>query len=427
MGDDFQALVCDIGTGTAKFGYSSDERPQCVFQNVMGELKAPKVMLTSMTEEKEIFVGDEAMKKRGVLSLKYQNREAFDSVRLQSILDYALYQRLKCDPQEHPMLLTESPLADKIIREKTAMILFELYRPPAIFFGIEAILALYASGRNSGLVMGCGDSFSYTVPVYDWKAQLTGIQKVAIAGRDITEQMIRLLCDKGKRLTTSSEKEVARSMKEEFSYIPMDPKKESSESVVYTLPDGETIMVDDERYKAPEILFHPRIIGQDTKGIHKMAIKSILNTNRMMQESLFNALLLTGGSTLTPGFGQRVEKEVKKKLRRTFQLKVVAPKNRAVSAWVGGSVLSSLSSFKGMWISRRDFDERGANAIHQCSNNFVEIQDDDAKPDLMHSLSISKPSFTRSVSFSTAAAADGIIDGDKKKEKKDRRPSSFHP
>eukprot|EP01024_Parvocaulis_polyphysoides_P023705 TRINITY_DN21889_c0_g1_i1.p1 TRINITY_DN21889_c0_g1~~TRINITY_DN21889_c0_g1_i1.p1 ORF type:complete len:341 (-),score=33.60 TRINITY_DN21889_c0_g1_i1:88-1110(-) len=333
--DQPQAIVCDLGTGIGRFGYSSDEVPKCVFPNVVGELKHPKVMLTSLADEKEVFIGNDAIKKKGVLALKYQNRESFDSFRLQSVLDYALYQNLKCDPTEHPMLFTETPLADKIIREKTAMILFELYRPPALFFGIEAILSLYASGRNSGLVMGCGDSYSYTVPVYDWKAQLTGIQKINISGRDVTEQLIRLLCDKGKRLTTSSEKEVARDMKEQHCYIPLEPKREKGESKVYTLPDGETVMIDDEGFKAPEILFHPRIIGQDIKGLHKMAIKSILNTNRVMQESLFNALVLTGGTTLLPGFGQRVEKEIKKKLRRTFQLKVIAPKNRATSAQIG--------------------------------------------------------------------------------------------
>eukprot|EP01026_Neomeris_dumetosa_P036344 TRINITY_DN2931_c0_g2_i7.p1 TRINITY_DN2931_c0_g2~~TRINITY_DN2931_c0_g2_i7.p1 ORF type:complete len:484 (-),score=60.37 TRINITY_DN2931_c0_g2_i7:1900-3165(-) len=401
MADDgHQALVCDIGTGVVRFGYSTDEVPKVNFPNVMGELKHPKVMLTSMAEDREMFIGNEAMKKKGVLSLKYQNRETFDSTRLQNILDYALYQELKCDPQEHPMLFTETPLADKIIREKTAMILFELYRPPALFFGIESILALYASGRNSGLVMGCGDSYSYTVPVYDWKAQMTGIQKVGIAGRDVTEQLIRLLCDKGQRLTTSSEKEVARDIKEQYCYVPLEPKKESVEGKVYSLPDGETVLIDDERFKAPEILFHPRIIGQDTKGLHKMAIKSILNTSRLMQESLFNALVLTGGTTLLPGFGQRVEREIKKKLRRTFQLKVIAPKNRAISAWIGGSVLSSLSSFRSMWISRQEFDERGPSVVHKCSNNFVEIQD--SQTDLLQQLEISQPSFTRGVSYSTA-------------------------
>lgn len=45
--------------------------------------------------------------------------------------------------------------------------------------------------------------------------------------------------------------------------------------------------------------------------------------------------------------------------------RVVAPPERKFSVWIGGSILSSLSTFATMWINKDDYDEVGPNIVHR--------------------------------------------------------------
>lgn len=64
------------------------------------------------------------------------------------------------------MLLTEAPLNPRQNREKAAQIFFETFNVPAMFISIQAVLALYASGRTTGVVLDVGDGVCHSVPVY---------------------------------------------------------------------------------------------------------------------------------------------------------------------------------------------------------------------------------------------------------------------
>jgi len=65
------------------------------------------------------------------------------------------------------------------------------------------------------------------------------------------------------------------------------------------------------------------------------------------------------------GVDTRLQKEVAALAPNTMKIKVVAPAERKYSVWIGGSILSSLSTFQQMWITKQEFDEAGAAIVHR--------------------------------------------------------------
>ncbi|NVM02434.1 MAG: actin family protein [Candidatus Helarchaeota archaeon] len=368
-------VVIDNGTGITKNGYAGEDQPRSVFPTLIGYPKYTSIMTDVEHYTREYYIGEEALQLRGVLRLNYPIGHGIveDWGAMEKIWHYTFYTDLRIDPAEHPCLLTEPPLNPRPNREKMCEIMFETFNTPAIYVAMQAVLSLYASGRTTGLVCDSGTGVTHVVPIYEGFALTHAISRLDLAGRDITEYLMRLLRQRGYSLTTSAEKEIVRDIKEKLCYVALDPEKElklaekvSGMEKSYMLPDGETLTVGVERFLAPEVVFNPSAVGKESPPFDEVIVESVSKCDIDLRQDLYSNIVLSGGSTMFPGLKERLTREISEMIPENVEVKIIAPPERMYSVWIGGSILSSLRTFQKMWVTRKEYKEIGPSVIHRC-------------------------------------------------------------
>ncbi|TGZ84334.1 Actin/actin-like protein [Ascodesmis nigricans] len=377
-------IVLDGGTGFLKVGYAGQNFPEHQYPSIVGrpilraEEKAGDVVV------KDIMVGDEATAVRSLLQITYPMNngiiQRWDD--MQHVWDYTFNEKLQIDPTGRKILLTEPPMNPLSNREKMCEVMFERYNFGGVYVAIQAVLALYAQGLSSGVVVDSGDGVTHIVPVYESVVLNHLTRRLNVAGRDVTRQLINLLLRRGYALNRTADFETARAIKEKLCYVSYDLEldhKLAEETTVlvesYTLPDGRTIRVGSERFEAPECMFQPHLVDIEQPGIAEMLHDTIQSADVDVRSALYKAIVLSGGSSMYPGLPSRLEKELKQlwltrilkgdpERLNKFKVRIEDPPRRRHMVFIGGAVLANIMADKeDMWISKAEWEEEGKRAL----------------------------------------------------------------
>ena len=97
-----------------------------------------------------------------------------------------------------------------------------------------------------------------------------------------------------------------------------------------------------------------------------MLHNSINKCDEAVRMVLRDNIILSGGTAMTPGLVERLEKTTAALDQNVMHINITTPPLRHFSAWVGGSILATLSPvFREMLISRQEYDDHGVAAVYQ--------------------------------------------------------------
>ena len=400
-GDEVSSLVFDLGTFNHRIGYSGEDSPKISYQPVVGEdsdkyyfheyglrYKNPKTKVKSF------------MNKDGTID----NFDLFEKN-----LNYILEENLYINLSDHPLLFSEPSLHNKSNRIKLTEFMFEKYKIPAIYICKSAVLSGFSCGRSTCLVFDSGHNTTYAVPVNEGYALQKSLIKNNIAGDWVTNLVEKNLEKRnininpffkfkvkkdGEKYKTEFlkddaifdktyenfwKKEIIRDLKESClttndEALKYDEAKDEfipnsvNQELIYDLPDKNTINMTHDKNLILERVFNPVKEYPEFMGYHQMVNDAISKSDLEIKKELYSNIFLCGGNTLFSGFPERFQKQIINTNKQTFKIKIIThPSNteRKFSAWIGGSILSSLGTFHQLWLSLAEFEEHGASIIER--------------------------------------------------------------
>lgn len=391
------SLVLDLGTANTKVGWAGHGEPTSVFPTVVGRGRHKGAMKNLGL--KDSYVGRHAQNLRGILSLNQPIRqgvvENWDD--LETLWDYVWDKEVNFggakndnDAGEYHVLVSVPPLCPPEDWRKMGEILLEGAGVSGIYLANKSVLSMYGGGRTTGVCVDTGEDMTYIVPCWEGSPLPDATLILKLGGKHITDRLLSLLAQgkysfpddtfliwkrAGKstnRLCIASRRDVVREAKEKYckfydQAFPSNGLKDVEEEVL-RLPDGNIVVVGDEAFSAPELMFQPELIKKKYSSLTELVYESVMRCDEKLRPRLLSNIMLTGGNSLMPGLDVRLQKELSKMLPKSTIVRVQAQKGRENFTWNGGAHLCSLSSFQRLWLTKQDYMENGVHASRSTLN-----------------------------------------------------------
>lgn len=367
------AIVIDNGTGMIKAGLAGEIAPRKCYPTLYAKSRFQGLDIA--LDQCDYAIGDEAFSKRGVMDVSKPIEKGIikDWDVMEKIWHHTFYNEIKVDPQEHPALITEAPQNPVENKEKAAEIFFENFNVPSFYIGNQAVLSMIASGSTKGVVFDSGEGCTHVVPIYEAYALPHSTASLDICGADLTKYMMDLLIENGLTFSKHYDFDVIKKIKETKTRISLNYREDersfkesgTSKDLIFELPDNKSINIGLPQIQCPESLFQPDLIGRNVMGIHELIYRSYFSIDMEVRNQLFMKIVLSGGNTMFPSIAERLCSEIKQLGSTSVQFKVFVPAERQYTTWIGGSVLSSLSTFHTMWIDKKEYEEAGESVVRR--------------------------------------------------------------
>eukprot|EP00299_Pterocystis_sp_00344_P013262 c6481_g1_i1.p1 GENE.c6481_g1_i1~~c6481_g1_i1.p1 ORF type:complete len:430 (-),score=107.92 c6481_g1_i1:45-1334(-) len=423
-GDEVSALVFDVGSHTTRCGYAGDDSPKAIFPSTVGyrqndQKEDQDVVMQDSGAEKpkettppksEYFVGNQS------LYYRRDNTDVKNPFSQGLVNDWDVFEQLlshgfsslHTNATEHPLLISEPAFNTKSQRIKLCELVFEKFKPPAMFVAKTPVLTAFASGRTNAAVVDCGASFVTVSAVHEGFCLSKSLQKSALAGDFLDLIVLQQLQDLGhvikpryalKRKIVNDkifiteldfphtsvsyrefcQREIARELKEACCGVRDAAVIPPAEC--YELPQGSVLNFESERFRAADLLFNPSLMTEkerqivssittDTsfRGLPDLVFDCVSASDVDLRRELFNNIIFAGGLSLLPGAQNRLQSDLTTtRVPHGYKLKILTAtgQERRFSTWIGGSILASLGSFHQMWISKAEYEEHGPKIIEK--------------------------------------------------------------
>jgi len=162
---------------------------------------------------------------------------------------------------------------------------------------------------------------------------------------------------------------IIRGIKEKAAYVALDFEAEvrkarqtSDVEMTCELFGQETVILNEERFRCGEALFEPYVLKKDginTKGLQHAIVDAVMTCDAEVQKELLKSVVLCGGTMMTPGVVERMDKELRVLLPANRTVNVIRGESCIHSAWIGGAKFATQEGFLGGCIPRAQFDEEG--------------------------------------------------------------------
>ncbi len=406
------ALVIDIGTHNLRIGYSGDDTPTVL---------APSYYGICANGSRYYEEGALSFPREGAFDIKpiFLEGGKIDKEGLAGLLRWAVEDRLQTKCSSHPVLLVDSPCWSKEVKEEVISILFEALEIPALFLGRAPVLAAFASGKHTGLIVDIGASGVTVCPVFDGYLVKAACSTQRAIGGDVLTSQCRAMLEEANvydytigvlPIEVSAKKVVDLAATPEFTHKP-NPKitpsfrsfhqrkllEDFKESIIQ-VAESEIVNESDvamrppkyyefvagynrnfgfDRFRLGEVLFQPNKYAWNMEnngeslvvGLSDMIQRAVQACDVDLRPSVISSVLLCGGGSSIPGLSERLNSD-QNRLPTFGRVRVQVPTSsneRRNASWIGGSILASLGSFQTLWLTKQEYQEHGPTYIERKS------------------------------------------------------------
>lgn len=369
--------VLDVGSRIVKAGASGALFPAKTFSNAIYTRELDSGWTGN---SQDVWIGAAEQTKRGVFS---QSCPMADSViedweQMERVWEHTFFSELRLPPDEAAAVLLTQPCENpQSTLEKTVAIMFEQFSVPNLHMPVAAVLSLYSAGCSTGLAVDVGHGSTSIVPVFNGNGLATASRRICLGGAQLNQQLAQLVAAKGAELCRWQDIDT---VKHEGCSCASDYDSELTAlrdgrivPKTFQLTDGQSISLDVEQVSVGELLFQPHlapavIADHDIAGLPQTASACVSKCAKQLQKGLAANVVLSGGGTLMQGFVDRMFHATS----QIFPLGAVKgvglkPEQREFAAWVGGSILGSLSTFEKLWISMKEYEDHGDAIMHRLA------------------------------------------------------------
>lgn len=414
---DSNVVILDNGGGTCKIGIGGDEKPRSIFPNCTAKPKG----------ERQTYVGDALLDAKDILQLNL--RRPFDRGFLvnwdveKEVWNRAFKSVLKVNPRNSCLLVTEPLFNFAQLQQTLEQVVFEeygfqaLYNAPAPVFSMrhQSMLHPEIPGASccSGVVLDAGFSFTHAVPIIDGKVLYQGVKRINIGGKAMTNYLKELVSYRS--LNMMEETYLMEHIKDQLTFVSLDVKADMKLSQQgmkspyrkeYVLPDGvhnlrgyvkepeegpatksakgppssndaQTLLLNNERFLVPELLFHPSDVGLDQAGLHEAVVQSVQACHVGMQPLLYSNIVCSGGLMCCPNTRERLVAELRPLVPDDYDMRVTMPEDPITMAWHGMNDFVTSGEFASVAVTKAQYEEQGYTRRSKMQRMTVTDDDDD--------------------------------------------------